>query len=83
MKHNITGNPDSIVHRCALYIAGGLRIPLAGTYEFEIDVVGRGFILWLDRNHDGEIKVRSEGENLCGRLGEAGWEKPAGKAARR
>lgn len=77
VKHNITGNPDSLVHRCALYIAGGLRIPVAGTYKFAIDVVGRGFILWLDKNRDGEIEVHSEGENLCGRLGEAGWESKA------
>ncbi len=74
VKHNITGDPDSIVHRCALYIAGGLRIPAAGTYEFAIDVVGRGFILWFDKNRDGEIEVHSEGENICGRLGDAGWE---------
>jgi hypothetical protein len=77
VKHNITGDPDSLVHRCALYIAGGLQIPVAGTYEFKIDVTGRGFVLWLDKNHDGEIEVLSPGENLCGTLGEKGWESRA------
>jgi hypothetical protein len=53
-----------------VYLAGHVNIEQAGTYEFEIDG-NDGFLMWVDANQDGEIKLDGEGENVGGE--DNGW----------